>query len=140
MRLSHGAVSGRRGKAVSPQNLNAVQYCRILPLLLVYLPLPSVGTLPSANMSDLSELATELQQQLDILNTYLKDKKLPQPSFLPPEGDVLKSPLDGLPPQVEEARKKAQGLSWSLSTLLQPPQVYLSWSALQVSSPLIKLT
>ena len=85
-------------------------------------------------MTDLSDLAKELQQQLDVLNNYLKENKLPQPSFLPPQGNLLNSPLNGLPPEIEEVRKNAQGLSWSLSTLLQPPQTYLSWSALQVPS------
>jgi len=87
-------------------------------------------------MADLSELAKTLQQQVDLITTYLAKEKLPPPSFIPdPYADPLKSTIGSLPPELEEVRKKAHGLSWSINQLLTPPAQHLQWTAFKVFSP-----
>jgi len=84
-------------------------------------------------MTDLSELAKRLQEQLDVLTKHLAKEKLPAPSFIPSaEVDPLNAPIQNLPTDVDEARKKAQALSWSITRLLSPPSAYLSWTIFQV--------
>jgi hypothetical protein len=82
-------------------------------------------------MTDLSELAKRLQEQVDVLTTYLAEQKLPSPSFIPSD-HPMKSPLDSLPPAIEAARNKAIGLSWNLHKLLQPPRELLWWLSTEV--------
>lgn len=82
-------------------------------------------------MVDLSELAKQLQEQVDVITKYLAKEKLPSPSFVP-EGDPLKSPMASLPADVEKARKKAHSLSWNINQLLTPPVSHLMWVAFEV--------
>lgn len=94
---------------------------------------PSKGS-SSTVMTDLAELAKSLQEQVDIITSYLKKEKLPSPSFIPSqnEEDPLNTWITKLPPNVEEARRKAKSLSWSMNQLLTPPVSHLTWTAFQV--------
>ena len=83
-------------------------------------------------MANLLLLAKMLQEQLTTVTTYLEEVNLTQPSFLPSQSS-LNTSMDFLPPAVEEARKKAQGLSWSIYQLLTPPSSQLMGVALSVS-------
>jgi hypothetical protein len=88
-------------------------------------------------MTDLSELAKRLQEQVDVITKYLEKEKLPGPSFIPSaDENPLKSTMQSLPTDVEEARTKAQALSWSITQLLSPPSAYLSWTILKVPVPI----
>jgi hypothetical protein len=84
-------------------------------------------------MTDLAELAKSLQEQVDVLTSYLKKENLPSPSFIPQDGvDPMNTWIAKLPPSVDEARRKAKSLSWSIDQLLTPPVSHLSWTAFQV--------
>ena len=83
-------------------------------------------------MADLSDLAKRLQEQVDVITKYLAKEKLPAPSFVPSGNDPLNATIGSLPPDVEEARKKAHGLSWSINQLLTPPAGHLMWTSFQV--------
>jgi len=84
-------------------------------------------------MADLSELAKRLQEQVDVITKHLAMEKLPAPSFIPSaDVDPLNSAMQKLPADVDEARGKAQALSWSITQLLSPPAAYLSWTIFQV--------
>jgi hypothetical protein len=85
-------------------------------------------------MADLSELAKKLQEQVDIITTYLEKEKLPFPSFIPDHKQPLKSALGTLPPEIEKARAKAGGLSLTISQLLTHPLSHLTWTAFSVIS------
>ncbi len=85
-------------------------------------------------MTDLSQLAKELQAQVDVLTKYLEKEKLPGPSFVP-SGNPMKTPITKLPPEIEKARHKAHSLSCSLSTLLTPPVSQIMFNSFQVPSP-----
>ena len=88
-------------------------------------------------MTDLSELAKRLQEQVDVITKHLEKEKLPAPSFIPSASeDPLKSTMQSLPADVDKARKKAQALSWSITQLLSPPSAYLSWTIFQVPTPI----
>jgi hypothetical protein len=64
-------------------------------------------------MTDLAELAKSLQEQVNVIASYLEKEKLPSPSFIPSgdKGDPLNTWITSLPPNAEEARKKAKSLS-----------------------------
>jgi hypothetical protein len=83
-------------------------------------------------MADLSDLAKRLQEQVDVITTYLAKEKLPSPSFIPSGEDPMQNVIGNLPPEIEEARHKAHGLSWSINKLLTPPAEHLTWTAFQV--------
>jgi hypothetical protein len=87
--------------------------------------------------TDLSVLAKSLQEQVDIITSYLRAEKLPSPTFVPSE-DPSKSAISSLPPSIEEARKKAYSLSWGLHTLLSTPDNYITSTAFQVYSTSIR--
>src|SRR5271169_3197365 len=73
-------------------------------------------------MADLSDLARQLQTQVDVLTTYLAREKLSEPSFVPThEENPLKPSIATLPSDVEVARRKALSLSWNINQLLTPP-------------------
>ena len=121
----------------------AVGYARhvYLPLRLKYstfcTPRTSNIEQTSKTMTDLSELAKRLQEQVDVITKHLEKEKLPAPSFIPSASeDPLKSTMQSLPADVDKARKKAQALSWSITQLLSPPSAYLSWTILQVPTPI----
>ena len=59
-------------------------------------------------MADMSELAKCLQEQVNIVTTYLSKEKLSLPSFIPSEQPTS---MNSLPPEVEEARRKVHSLS-----------------------------
>ena len=85
------------------------------------------------SMADLSELAKRLQEQVDVITKHLAKEKLPAPSFIPSaDVDPLNSAMQKLPADVEEARGKAQALSWSITQLLTPPAAYMSWTIFKV--------
>jgi hypothetical protein len=96
--------------------------------------LPKKGSSSAVVMTDLAELANSLQEQVDVIASYLKKEKLPSPSFIPSQNgeDPLNTWITKLPPDVDEARKKAKSLSWSIDQLLTPPVSHLTWTAFQV--------
>ena len=71
-------------------------------------------------MTDLSQLAKDLQAQVDVITKYLEKEKLPSPSFIP-SGNPMTVPMSSLPPEIEKARAKAHSLSWNMATLITPP-------------------
>jgi hypothetical protein len=85
-------------------------------------------------MADLSQLAKELQAQVDVITAYLEKEKLPAPSFIP-SGNPMNAPIAKLPPEIEKARHKAHSLSWNLSTLLSPPVQHIMLNSFQVLPP-----
>jgi hypothetical protein len=85
-------------------------------------------------MTDLSELAKQLQEQVDVITKYIAKEKQPPPSFIPSGNDPMKTTIASLPPDVENAREKAHTLSWSINQLLTPPQTHLMWTGFQVLS------
>ena len=87
---------------------------------------------------DLSTLAKQLQEQVNIITTYLEVEKLSGPTFLP-ISDPPKSGIASLPPAVEMARKKACSLSWGLHTLLSTPGNHLLLTVFQVYFPPLHL-
>ena len=87
-------------------------------------------------MADLSDLAKRLQEQVDVITKYLAKENLAPPSFVPSGDNPRKTTIGSLPPDVEEARKKAHGLSWSINQLLTPSAGHLMWTAFQVFPPL----
>ena len=82
-------------------------------------------------MADLAELAKNLQDQVNIITSYLEKEKLPPPSFIP-DGNLMKSAMMSLPPDIEKARAKAHGLSWTINQLLTHPAPHLMWTAFSV--------
>ena len=84
-------------------------------------------------MADLSQLAKDLQAQVDVITKYLENEKLRSPSFVP-SGDPMSTPITKLPPEIEKARHKAHSLSWNLATLLTPPVSHIMLNAFQVQS------
>jgi hypothetical protein len=72
-------------------------------------------------MADLSELARQLQEQVDAITTYLAREKLPPPSIVPTEENPLNLSIARFPSEVEKARAKARALSWNINQLLTPP-------------------
>lgn len=82
-------------------------------------------------MTDLSQLAKELQAQVDVITKYLENEELPGPSFVP-SGDLMRTSITKLPPEIEKARHKAHSLSCSLSTLLTPPVSHIMLNSFQV--------
>lgn len=80
---------------------------------------------------DLNILVKDLQDQVNAISTYLSDSERPGPSFLPSSDGQWTTPLDSLPHHVEEARKKALALSWSVNRLLSRPSEQLMWTAFQ---------
>jgi hypothetical protein len=85
-------------------------------------------------MTDLSQLAKDLQAQVDVITKYLEQEKLPSPSFVP-SGDPMTTPISSLPPEIEKARHKAHALSWNLTALLTPPVSHIMLNAFQVPFP-----
>jgi hypothetical protein len=75
-------------------------------------------------MADLSQLAKQLQEQVDLITQYLEKEKIPPPTFMP-EGGVLKPSMAGLPSDIEQVRAKAHALSWNISQLLTSPVTYV---------------
>jgi hypothetical protein len=90
-------------------------------------------TMADSSKTDLLTLVKQLEEQVNVITTYLGQEKLPEPSFIP-SPDSLKPSMSSLPPAIEEARKKAYSLSWGLNTLLATPDNHLMSTALQVSS------
>lgn len=62
----------------------------------------------------------QLQEQVDVITTYLAKEKLLSPSFIPMGNNPLKASVSSLPPEAEKEREKAHGLSWSINQLLTP--------------------
>lgn len=92
-------------------------------------------TMTDSSKTDLLTLVKQLEEQVNVITTYLGAEKLPEPSFIP-SPDPLKPLMSSLPPAIEEARKKAYSLSWGLNTLLATPHIHLMSTAFQVSSRL----
>ena len=82
-------------------------------------------------MTDLSQLAKSLQEQVDVITTHLAKEKTTL-SYIPIESPS-QSPMAILPPEVEVARAKAASLSWTLNNLLTPPSVQLMWTVCKVT-------
>ena len=78
----------------------------------------------SLSKTHLSTLTKQLQDQVDILTTYLAAENLQGPTFVGSEGSQS-SAISTLPPNIEEARQKAYSLSWGLHTLLGTPRTHL---------------
>ena len=74
--------------------------------------------------TDLSTLVKQLQEQVDVITTYLAAENLQGPTFVDSEGSQ-KSAIAMLPPNIEEARQKAYSLSWGLQTLLGTPRAHI---------------
>ena len=85
-------------------------------------------------MTDLSQLAKDLQAQVDVITKYLDKEKLPSPSFVP-DGNPMTAPITQLPPEIEKARVKAHSLSTNIATLLTPPVGHVMMHAFSVSDP-----
>jgi hypothetical protein len=83
-------------------------------------------------MTDLSDLAKRLQEQVNVITKYLAKEKLPAPSFVPSGNDPLKTTISSLPLDIEKARQKAHGLSWSINQLLTPPAGHIMSTGFQV--------
>ena len=82
-------------------------------------------------MTDLTDLVRKLKEQIEVITAYLAKNELQAPSFLPSQSPV-NTTLDGLPREVEQARKTAHNLSWSIHQLLNAPHANLMWTACQV--------
>lgn len=80
-------------------------------------------------MTDLSALAKCMQEHVDIVTAYINREMLCPLSFIPSKSPTS---LNSLPAEVEEARNKIIGLSWSIHQLVSNPLEHHFWTACKV--------